>query len=239
MLPYDASMPRIPLKKSDMDGQMLGPPRNALLWQRAREMASMSRPNPSFSDILQAYQMVCLAPGFNVVSSFGKGQKLKGAQFPGGGLWKWAHKEAKRRGKPKSYAAAIANKVMGKALPASLDIDTDPLARVRAGYQDNTGAKLKDMVSTLFDSCSPTPLPPPSRQVGNIVEALADVDMPDDLRDDAHRAISVVLQDATSAMQAAAVSGQVLQAIPNLSGVQRKEIGLRIAFLHSLGVGVA
>ena len=59
-------MPR--LAKDMTAPPILGPPRNAELWLRAKGMAAMWGKPYDFQTILQAYQMLTLAPGFAAVS---------------------------------------------------------------------------------------------------------------------------------------------------------------------------
>lgn len=54
-------------------GSLIGPPRNAMLWMRAKEMAQAAGQGGDFQTILQLYQMLTLAPGFAAVT------KSKGA----------------------------------------------------------------------------------------------------------------------------------------------------------------
>jgi hypothetical protein len=56
------------VNKADMSMSPLGPPRNALLWLRAKEMAANLGRGASFQTVLQMYQMLSLAPGFGAVS---------------------------------------------------------------------------------------------------------------------------------------------------------------------------
>lgn len=174
----------------------------------------MGHSNPSFSEILQAYQMLSLAPGFLSV-----GGVLKGFRLP----MALRAKLRKKRGRTVCKGAGF-----------PLPIDTDPVARVRQGYADHTSARLKDMVPAMLDSMSPTPMPPPSRTVGHIAEALSDMGLARDVFNATTDALQGVLTEARSPKEAAAVTAQVLQAIPDLSPVDRREVAYRIAFLHSL-----
>lgn len=342
-------MLRIKVSKSDSE-PMLGPPRNAFLWQRAREVASAAHQNPSFSEIYQVYQMLTLAPGFmsvggvikssenidwtppqgvrdacrrglelreehggdgltpNAVRWAGKlangdaitpmraramyafharhrfdqragwgNEKTPGyvaSLLWGGsagrswssklrrqekaiksmrdllasgrvlrkknvgdddeGAWEYAKKQANRRGKPKSYAAAIFRNICKKAFGFPVAIDIDPLARVRAGFKDNSGQRIKDMVGAMMDAAAPQPLPLPSKTVGSVAEALGDMGLDYEVFRTTADVLQNVINESKSSKEAAAVTQHVMNAVPDLSGDDRRELAYRIAFLHQL-----